>query len=222
MHSNNINTEIYEEKKRKKSFLGNLIKIFQIITIALIINIAIRAFIIRPYIVTSSSMEPTLMVNDRVFAEVITNYFSKPKIDDIIVFIFPGNDPKKPIIKQKASEYLRTVFNNFIQLKWPENEEVEYVKRVIGTPGDVIDIRNGKVYVNGSQLDESSYISNNVKTESIGAIKFPYKVPSKSYFVLGDNRENSFDSRYWGSVPEENIIGKPVVIYFPFNNFKFF
>lgn len=209
------------DKEVKKSFLNNLIMLLQIIAIALIINVVIKAFFLRPYTIISGSMEPTLMVNDKVFAEVATGYFSKPQRGDIIVFMFPGNDPNKPIIRQKTSEYLRSVFNSFMHFKWPENREVEYVKRIIGIPGDIIDIRNGKVYVNDSKLDESAYISKNMRTESFCNINFPYTVPSGSYFVLGDNRKYSFDSRYWGSVPEENIIGKPVTIYFPFNNFKF-
>ncbi|AMP20584.1 hypothetical protein AZF37_04815 [endosymbiont 'TC1' of Trimyema compressum] len=222
MHSNDTDTAIYEEKEGGKSFLSTLITLLQIIAIALIINAAIKAFLLRPYTVISGSMEPTLMVNDKVFAEVVTGYFSKPQRDDIVVFVFPGKDPNKPIIRQTTGDYLGTIFNSFIQFKWPDNGEVEYVKRVIGTPGDVIDIRNGKVYVNGSQLDESSYIPSNVRTESLGSINFPYTVPDKSYFVLGDNRENSFDSRYWGPVPEKNIIGKPVMLYFPFDHFRFF
>ena len=222
MHSNDTDTAIYdEEPKGKKSFLSTLITLLQIIAISLIINVAIKGFLVRPYTVISGSMEPTLMVNDKVFAEVVTGHFSTPKKDDIVVFVFPGNDPNNPIIRQTTGEYLGTIFNSFIQFKWPDNGEVEYVKRVIGTPGDVIDIRNGKVYVNGSQLDESSYIPSDVRTESFGTINFPYTVPAKSYFVLGDNRENSFDSRFWGSVPEENIIGKPVMLYFPFKHFRF-
>lgn len=223
MHSNDTDTAYYEDEHegRKKTFLDTLITLLQIIAIALLINVAIKGFLVRPYTVISGSMEPTLMVNDKVFAEVVTGNFTKPEKEDIVVFVFPGTDPNNQQIRQSTGEYLGTVFSSLVQFKWPDNQEVEYVKRVIGVPGDVVDIRNGKVYVNGNELNESSYLPEDVRTESFGTINFPYTVPDKSYFVLGDNRENSFDSRYWGSVPEENMIGKPFMLYFPFNHFRF-
>ena len=85
----------------------------------------------------------------------------------------------------------------------------DYVKRVIGLPGDTVDIRDGFVWVNGQRLVENYTLG---RTEPYDQ-KFPFKVPADSYFVMGDNRSNSYDSRFWGPVPRNDIIGTPVMIY---------
>jgi signal peptidase I len=101
----------------------------------------------------------------------------------------------------------------------------DYVKRVIGLPGDLVDIREGSVWINGKRLEEpytqgtsrpaspSSYYGEFTDKGNV----FPYKVPPDCYFAMGDNRQNSADSRYWGCVPRKNIIGTPVIIYMSLN-----
>ena len=95
----------------------------------------------------------------------------------------------------------------------------DLVKRVIGLPGDSIDLRNGSVFVNGKKLEEA-YAVGKTEPNSAGyephsqpALTFPYQVPQNCYFAMGDNRGNSYDSRFWGCVPREDIIGTPVMIY---------
>lgn len=213
--------EEFKEKSEGKIIRG-LVSILKIIVVALVINILVKAFILRPYTVVSGSMEPTLMVGDKVFAEVFTSFFSKPQKSDIIVFVFPGKNGLngEQQIRRTPLEHLNYVLTSFSQFQWPANDEEEYVKRVIGVPGDIIDIDEGQVFVNGAKLIET-YLEKGITTENTGGMNFPYTVKEGEYFVLGDNRGNSADSRYWGTVPEENIIGKPFVTFFPLNRFHF-
>jgi signal peptidase I len=89
----------------------------------------------------------------------------------------------------------------------------DYVKRVIGLPGDTIDIHDGSVWINGQRLAENYTLGRTERIESSSSVPMPYKVPENCYFAMGDNRQNSYDSRFWGCVPRDNIIGTPVLIY---------
>lgn len=212
--SNNIGTD------KKYSFINSLKSIFKIIIIALMINIIIKAFLVRTYTVDSSSMETTLMVNDKVITEVVTKYFSKPERGDVIVFVYPETDiaTSKQTLRRNLPEYLSYVAGYLLKGQYPVDDEIEYVKRVIGLPGDIINIKNNTVYINDKALEEP-YLESDVFTNITGSsLEFPFQVPESQYFVMGDNRENSSDSRQWGTVPVENIIGKAIVIYYPFSN----
>ena len=206
----------------KRTFLHSLITFMKVVVIALLLNIIIKGFLIRTYTVDSSSMQQTLLVNDKVITEVVTGFFSTPERGDIIVFVYPETDlaTSEQKIRRNTIEYARYLLSSLLQFKLPADDEVEYVKRVIGLPGDVVDIRTNTVYVNSEAIDEP-YLESDVITNVSGSeLSFPFKVPEGQYFVMGDNRENSFDSRYWGTVPEENIIGRSVVIFYPFSSFK--
>lgn len=211
-----------DNQGRKGSFLGTVITFLKVVVIALLINILIKSFLIRTYTVDSSSMQQTLMVNDKVITEVVTGYFSKPSRGDIIVFVYPETNPAthEQKIRKTTVDYAKYIVKSLLKFQLPADDEVEYVKRVIALPGDVVDIRSNTVTVNGKAVDEA-YLGNGVITTTSGSeLTFPYKVPDKQYFVMGDNRENSFDSRYWGPVPEENIIGRSILVFFPFSHFK--
>ena len=139
-------------------------------------------------IVPSESMAPTLQINDRLF--VRRNQTYRPKVGDIIVFTPPDK-----------------AFNDLS--KQEKTEDLLYVKRVIGLPGQQITVKEGRVYVGGRILSES-YVQA-PPTYEWG----PETVPAHSYFVLGDNRDNSADSHVWGYVPEVNILGAAYKIYWP-------
>ncbi|MEJ2265870.1 MAG: signal peptidase I [Anaerolineales bacterium] len=128
--------------------------------------------------VDSYSMEPTLYKGDFVIVNKISYKLGSPGRGDVIVFHFPPNP------------------------------EEQYIKRVIGLPGDQIHIADGRVYINGEMLAEP-YL--HVSTNRGG----DWKVPTDSLFVMGDNRNNSSDSRSWGMVPFDNIVGKAMIIYWP-------
>lgn len=128
--------------------------------------------------VDGASMEPTLVSGEYVIVSRLSYRFGSPQRGDIIVFHFP-RDPKE-----------------------------EYIKRVIGLPGDVVEVKNGSVYVNGQFLDET-YLK--VSTNYVGT----WNVPAGQLFVLGDNRNNSSDSHDWGTVPTEYVVGKALLVYWP-------
>jgi len=128
--------------------------------------------------VDGASMEPTLVTGEYVIVSRISYRLGSPQRGDIIVFHFP-RDPKE-----------------------------EYIKRVIGLPGDEVEVRNGAVYVNGQPLDET-YLK--VKIDYSGT----WTVPAGQLFVLGDNRNNSSDSHDWGTVPMDYVVGKAILVYWP-------
>ena len=128
--------------------------------------------------VDGASMEPTLVSGEYVIVNRLSYRLGSPQRGDIIVFHFP-RDPKE-----------------------------EYIKRIVGLPGDEIEARNSAVYVNGQLLDER-YLS--VKTNYTGT----WRVPEGQLFVLGDNRNNSSDSHDWGTVPMEYVVGKAILVYWP-------
>lgn len=154
------------------------------IVFAFVLAIVINAFIIVNATVPTGSMENTIMPKDRIVAFRLSYLFQEPERGDIIVFKYP-DDPEQKIL---------------------------YVKRVIGLPGDMVEIINGKVYINGSSEPlEEPYL----KEEPIGSYG-PYVVPEGCYFMLGDNRNNSQDSRYWTNkfVEEDQILGKVFFRYY--------
>ena len=172
------------------------------IVIAILIALFIRTFIVQAFDIPSGSMEPTLLPGDYILVNKFiygiripyTNIkifsYNKPKLGDVIVFIYP-KDPSR-----------------------------DFIKRVIGMPGETVQIIGGKIYVNNAQVhDPWGYFD---KKEPPGFIEEvenfgPVVVPEDSFFVMGDNRNNSEDSRFWGFLPFDNVLGKAFVIYFSWN-----
>jgi signal peptidase I len=185
-----------------REFLG-------LILTALLLAILIKTFLFQAFFIPSASMEGTLMVGDRVLVEKLPYDFHDPRRGDIIVF----SDP------HPGAEASRGVIGGFVHwigegigVQRPENPD--YIKRVIGLPGDTVSASGGHVYINGKKLSEP-YL-----TETTAA--FPaHKVPTGDLFVMGDNRNNSLDSRYTptqgglGYVPINKVIGKAFVIVWP-------
>ncbi|MGF1569464.1 MAG: signal peptidase I [Nodosilinea sp.] len=157
----------------------------QTIGLSVILALGIRHFVAEARYIPSGSMEPTLQINDRLVIEKISYHFSPPQRGDIIVFWPPE------------------------RLTPPGQRRDAFIKRVIGTPGDVVEVSNGQVFINGEALTEA-YIKAPPDYQW-----GPETVPEASYLVLGDNRNSSYDSHKWGFVPEENIIGKALVRFWP-------
>uniref|UniRef100_UPI0030DB7B21 signal peptidase I n=1 Tax=Oculatella sp. LEGE 06141 TaxID=1828648 RepID=UPI0030DB7B21 len=158
------------------------------IGLSIVLALGIRHFVAEARYIPSESMLPTLEVNDRLIVEKISYHFNSPQRGDIVVFW-----PNERLRQENPS--LRDAF----------------IKRVIGLPGDTIEVRGGRVYVNGEAIREN-YIAAEPDYQW-----GPETVPPDSYLVLGDNRNNSYDSHFWGYVPRENIIGRAVVRFWPPN-----
>lgn len=165
----------------------------QTLILAAALFLVVYVFIFRPFQVSGESMYPNFLNKEYVLTNIIGLRFAKPKLGDIIVF------------------------------KSPTDEEKDFVKRVIGVSGDTVMAKDGNVYLNDKLLDESKYLKPTVKTYGGSFLKEgeTVTVPNNQYFVLGDNRPYSSDSREWGFVPEKLLIGQSFLVYWPLNDMKF-
>jgi len=158
--------------------------------------------------VRQTSMKNTLVEGEHLLVEKVSYLFSNPERGDIIIFL---DNKHNTSYFSRYAVFLKDVSEIF---KPPEaRTNIRLVKRVIGVPGDEVDIRDGKVYINGEVLEEPYTIGQTTKRE----ISFPVKVPEGKYFVLGDNREASRDSRSFGFIDKDQIEGKAVFRIWPLN-----
>ena len=166
-----------------------LIDTVQTLLLVFAVFLVIYVFLFRPFQVSGNSMYPTFSDKQYILTSIIALKLGPPKIGDVIVFKSP-NDPEK-----------------------------DFIKRVIAIPQDTVSIKNGDVYVNGKLLDQSAFLKPAVKTfgGSFMHEEEAITVPSGSYFVMGDHRAGSSDSREWGFVPTIYIIGKSFFAYWPLN-----
>lgn len=182
--------EVKQEQEKKKSVLGEILDFITPIIVALIISMILKYVVFANAIIPTGSMLNTIQENDRVIASRLAYKFDKPERFDIAIF------------------------------EYPDNEEQLFVKRIIGLPGETVSIQDGTVYITGEdgkthQLEED-YVSDENKDHYNGT----FVVPENSYFVMGDNRDNSVDSRYWittNFVSEDKLVGKVLFRYYPFN-----
>ncbi|WP_368885715.1 signal peptidase I [Rothia mucilaginosa] len=187
-----------------------------VILYALVIAFLVKTFLLRGFYIPSGSMEQTLQVNDRVFINVAGSYFSEPKRGDVIVF----KDSQGWIPStQKTSSPLKDALS-FAGIL-PDTSSNFLVKRVIGTPGDVVESDgNGKIKVNGVEINEPYLYPGNTPSE----VPFKVTVPAGKYFVMGDHRSNSADSRYHISdgtafISKDDVQGNVFVVAWPLNHF---
>jgi len=163
------------------------VDILQTLLLAAAVFLVVYVFLFRPFQVNGNSMYPNFSDNEYVLTNIIGLRFENPKRGDVIVF------------------------------KAPLDPDKDYIKRVIGTPGDRVLIKNGAVYLNGKKLDESSYLDTSIKTYAGSFLKEEEEatMDKDAYFVLGDNRPYSSDSREWGFVLKQSIIGESFFVYWP-------
>ena len=180
---------LHEQKSKQFQSENLLIDTIKTISFSLIIALGIRTFIAEARYVPSGSMEPTIQPGDRLIIDKISFDFTSPKRGDIVVF-----NPTKTLQE--------------------DNFHDAFIKRVIGLPGDKVEVKNGQVYINGSPIKEN-YIE--AKPDYNWG---PVIVPANSYLVLGDNRNDSFDSHYWGFVPRNKIIGRAIFFFWPLNRIR--
>jgi signal peptidase I len=197
---------------RTSSKVGSLVELAAIIAIAVGLAIAIQAWIVKPYRIPSGSMEPTLAVEQRVLVDRIGMHFGDPSVGDIVVFHPPhgadnednpqcGNPNQGAGHPQACDQPTATESNQ------------TFIKRVVGGPGDRISIINGHVYRNGVR-EKDSYILPCGPAPTC-TFRKPITIPPGDYFMMGDNRGVSDDSRFWGPVPDKWIIGVAFFTYWP-------
>lgn len=191
------------EKTRKR---GSLLELVLIVVVALGLALVIQAVLVKPFRIPSQSMVPTLEVGQRVLVDRVSLRFSDPHRGDIVVFKPPvGADSNRCGVGHPQDQ------------PCPEPTEGEsdmnFIKRVIAEPGDTVSIREGRAFVNGEALDEP-YIQGDL---SCSTCNLPQEitVPPGHFFMMGDNRGQSADSREWGPVPEDSIIGNAFFTYWP-------
>ncbi|HWR72827.1 MAG TPA: signal peptidase I [Nitrospirota bacterium] len=211
--------EAQQEPRLKKSFYKEWVEPF---LIAAVIALFIRQFIVEAFKIPSGSMIPTLTIGDHL---LVNKFVYGPRIPFTDKRLFSGENPKR---------------GEIIVFKYPENEDKNFIKRVVGVPGDKIQIVKGKLFINDQPVaivpvdqDHAKtepgmfYDSPSVYDELLGAVRHrvqylmdqsrknfgPRLVPEDSVFVMGDNRDNSQDSRVWGFVKFEKILGRAFIIY---------
>ena len=163
--------------KAISSFFLFIWEILKIVFIALVIVIPIRYFLFQPFIVKGQSMEPNFENSNYLIVDELSFRFRDPQRGEVVVF------------------------------RYPKNISQRFIKRIIGLPGDKIEVKAGSIMVNDQVLDESKYLPSGVQTPG----NIQTSLNENEYFVLGDNRISSFDSRQWGTLPRKNIIGR---VYF--------
>jgi len=178
------------------------------IVIAILIALFIRTFVFQAFKIPSGSMEPTLLVGDHIF---VNKFIYGIKIPFLRKTLIPIKDPER---------------GDIIVFIYPVTKDKDYIKRVIGLPGDDIEINGEDIYIDGILFDDPYGEYGNALENRHNPVKdCPYcsvTVPDGHYFVMGDNRDNSQDSRYWGFVPADFIKGKAFIIYWSWPHWKRF
>jgi signal peptidase I len=192
-------------RERKRSFWRELPVL---IVIAFAVALVIKTFLLQAFYIPSASMEPTLREGDRVLVEKLGYRFGEPDRGDVVVFERDLGFVPSP---QDGESLWEDVSNAFKSLfGFPTGTSQDFIKRVIAIEGDEVEARKGRVFVNGDPVDEP-YLSDRVETASFG----PVDVPSGHIFVMGDNRNNSDDSRNFGPVRAGKVIGHAFVLIWP-------
>jgi signal peptidase I len=174
------------------------------IIIALILALIIRTFVVQAFKIPSGSMIPTFEIGDRIF---VNKYVYGARL--------PFTDIRLPAVKAPER-------GDIVVFVSPELPRKDFVKRLMATGGEKVQIKNGNIYINGSRVESPASIGANYyyNRGDFGKEGESITVPQDCYFMMGDNSANSRDSRYWGFVPKKNIIGKAICIYWPLNRMR--
>lgn len=187
-------------KETKKSVYREYI---EAIVIAVLLALFIRTFIIQAFKIPSGSMLPTLQIGDHLLVNKFRYGIKIPFSGDVFI---PFGKPKHADV---------------VVFRFPQDRSVDYIKRVVGVSGDMVAIKDKRVFVNDRAVEETHahYSSNSIIPASVGTRDNfgPVKVPEGKIFVMGDNRDNSYDSRFWGFVDQRDVLGKAFLIYWSWN-----
>jgi len=175
-----------------------------VVAVAVLVAIAVQAWLVKPYRIPSESMLDTLRPGDRVLVNRAVYHLREPHRGDVVVF------------------------------RYPHDPSVVFIKRIVGVPGDVLEVVDGRLYVNGERPTEPYVHRTSGRTDPTVAqaaiagstlhdpwsLAVPYRVPDGEYFVMGDNRTDSDDSRDWGTVPRTAIVGEGLATYWPLSRLR--
>lgn len=175
-----------------------------VVAAAVLVALAVQAWVVKPYRIPSGSMLDTLRPGDRVLVNRVVYHLREPQRGDVIVF------------------------------RYPQDPDVVFIKRVVGVPGDLLEARDGRLYVNGSKAAEpyvhrtGGRLDPTIAQAAVAgstlhdpwSLARPYRVPPGTYFVMGDNRTDSDDSRDWGTVPRAAIVGEGLATYWPVSRLR--
>ena len=193
----------------------------------LLIVLLLRSFLVEPFRIPSGSLEPTLLVGDFV---LVNKYIYGLRL---------------PVLNDKILKWREPKHGDVVVFRWPPNPKIDYIKRIIGVPGDHIQYKDKILYINGKKAPQK-FLAYTTDSDDAGhnwvvekreenflgvkhdiyirpdapAQDFSVTVPKNDYFVMGDNRDDSSDSRFWGFVPEKNLIGKAFAIWMSWSGFK--
>ncbi len=165
------------------------------IVIAILLALFIRTFIVQAFKIPSGSMLPTLLIGDHL---LVNKFIFGVKVPFSGATLIPWKDPAK---------------GDVIVFRFPKDKSTDYIKRVIAAAGDTVEIKNRKVFINGVEADDPNAHFTEEPGRSPGANYGPVTVPDDSVFVMGDNRDNSYDSRFWGFVEHKDVLGKAFILY---------
>lgn len=174
--------------------------------IAVVLALFVRTFVFQAFKIPTGSMEPNLLIGDHL---IVNKMIFSPSASGVERLVLPTRDVRR---------------GDIVVFKYPEAPERDFIKRVIGLPGDRLELRRKVLYINDQPLEESwAHYASPASAESFGAsgdlreFYGPVTVPEGQFFMMGDNRDNSEDSRYWGFLPATYVKGKALFIYFSFD-----
>ena len=195
--------------KKQKSGLSGIVELAVTVAIAVGLAFLIQAFIVKPYRIPSVSMYPTLHVGQRILVNRLSTH---PKVGNVVVFHPPAGANPLNAVCGDAQE--GTGHAQACDKPTPQKSSQTFVKRVVGLPGDRLRIINGHVFRNGKE-ETGSYVQPCQNDPAQCTFRETITVPPGDYFMMGDNRDYSDDSRFWGPVPQKWIIGDAFFTYWP-------
>ena len=198
-----VQKQAQDEERKKKSLLREYI---EAAILAIFLAFFIRTFVVQAFKIPSSSMEPTLLVGDHI---LVNKFIYGIKIPFTDKSIFPISSPKR---------------EDVVVFIYPIDPDKDFIKRVIGVPGDTIEIKDQRIYINGSLYSDTYGVYSDLRPASSESQSNTtiINVPADQLFVMGDNRDHSYDSRFWGFVPIQSLKGKAFIVYWSWPNWQRF
>lgn len=198
-----MSSRVKEVSSGKERSTSSFREYVEALAMAIVLALFIRTFVVQAFKIPSGSMLPTLQIGDHL---LVNKFIYGIRI---------------PLVGKRILEFRAPKRNDVIVFIYPEDPTKDFIKRVEGAPGDTIEIRNKLLYVNGRRVPDEHGFHGHGGSRSPRDNFGPFTVPEGQVFVMGDNRDHSYDSRFWGTVPMENILGKAFVLYWSWDAQRF-